>query len=490
MKVPFPLSLKVMLWLLLNLVLLGAAAGALLISQGGLSWDSLVAGPAGERLHSLALVIAAEVADAPAENRDDVLARFSRAYDVELLLIRNRGARIAGAPVDVPPEVRERIDQGPPGPRGPRQRMRPHRGAPGEPLLDDGPDEEPGPRSGRRGARFLVHTSAPGGWWVGLRVPDGSDARPPTPATLLVHAHSLWAVLLLLNLQIWLVAAAFIVVLSVIFWLPLVRGMTRSLRVLTVATERIADGLFDTRVPAGRRDELGTLGRSVNRMAERLDRLVTGQKRFLADVAHELGSPLGRLQVATEILETRAQPELKRSVADVREEVDQMAKLVGELLAFTRAGLQPGAADLKPVRVEPLAIGVLEREDPTGRLCRRVPADLRVLADEALLARALANLVRNALRYGGEGTITLAAHAEPGRVVIAVEDDGPGVPGAALPRLGEPFFRPDTARARETGGIGLGLAIVRSCAAACGGSVSFSNRTPRGFRAELLLLPA
>ena len=75
----------------------------------------------------------------------------------------------------------------------------------------------------------------------------------------------------------------------------------------------------------------------------------------------------------------------------------------------------------------------------------------------------------------------------PKVVVITVEDDGPGVPPDALSRLGEPFFRPETARTRETGGVGLGLAIVRSGVAACGGQVQFANRTPHGFRAEVRL---
>jgi two-component system sensor histidine kinase CpxA len=168
-----------------------------------------------------------------------------------------------------------------------------------------------------------------------------------------------------------------------------------------------------------------------------------------------------------------------------------MADLVNELLAFTKAGMRPRDAEQTPITVDELFARVIAREDPRG--CVRVNAApaMRVLGDEPLLARAVGNLVRNALRYAGDsGPITLNAFRENGTVSITVEDEGPGVPRAALERLGEPFFRPEVARTRETGGVGLGLAIVRSSVAASGGQVKFSNRTPRGFRAEIRLKAA
>jgi two-component system sensor histidine kinase CpxA len=96
--------------------------------------------------------------------------------------------------------------------------------------------------------------------------------------------------------------------------------------------------------------------------------------------------------------------------------------------------------------------------------------------------------VRNAVRYAADaGPITLTAVREASHIVLAVEDNGPGVPPGDLDRLGEPFFRPELARTREGGGVGLGLAIVRNSIAACGGEVRFSNRAPHGFRAEIRL---
>ena len=107
-----------------------------------------------------------------------------------------------------------------------------------------------------------------------------------------------------------------------------------------------------------------------------------------------------------------------------------------------------------------------------------------------MLERALANLVRNALRYAGGSAIELAAKREGERITIQVRDRGTGVPVAMLARLGEPFFRVEASRSRERGGFGLGLAIVRRCVDACEGQVAFRNRDAGGFEAEIHLRAA
>ena len=491
MKAALPLSLKVTLWLLLNLVLLAAGGLGLLIAQGGLGWEELVRGAAGERAQLTANVIAGEVAAATGrDERDAVLAHYGENTGTDFFLFHNEGRQIAGAPVALPAAILAQLS-----PRGPRNSPRPA-------ALPPGPDdpldrarsapagrEPPDRQQERSRGRIFLRTGDPAGYWIGWRVPFIVAAGElPEPATVFAHVTSRWALLRLLNLQPWLLAGAAVLVFSVLFWLPVVRGITRSLGQLTAATGRIAEGHFDTRVPEQRRDELGTLGHSVNRMAARLDTLVHGQKRFLGDVAHELGSPLGRLQVALEILESRTDPSVRPQLEDVREEVQLMSALVGELLAFTKAGLRPRDAALTAVDLAPLAARVLEREDPEARVTVEIADGLSALADATLLERAVGNLVRNALRYAaGPGPITLGARREATEVVLTVTDEGPGVPPEALARLGEPFYRPESARTREGGGAGLGLAIVKTCAEACHGRVEFQNRTPRGFAAVIRL---
>ncbi len=508
-KVSFPLSLKVSLWLFVNLLLLALAAGVFYVSKFGFGLESVTRGAMGEQLQSIAYSIASDLQAEPERVQPALLASRGRKYSADFFLFTNEGEQRAGDAVDLPAVVREEISRGlrgsgppeaEPGPRPDPPRSPPGSGAPDQrppPIVGPPPDERaprdgPPPQGRRPGAegRFVIETHSPAIIWIGLRLPIAARFGQTIPGTVIIRVTSLWAVGRLLLVGPWLALAASAVVLSVLFWLPLVGRITRSLKSLSRATERIAEGEFATRVEIHRRDELGHLGRSVNRMADRLDTLVNGQKRFLGDVAHELGSPIGRLQVAVEILETRAAPALQAHVADVREEVQHMAALVGELLAFTKAGLLPRAPALVPVHLTPLIQRMLAREDSARRVTAAITEDFRVLAEATILERLLGNLVRNALRYDPAGAITLSVRAAADRVVITVSDEGPGVPPEALARLGEPFFRPDAARTSEAGGTGLGLAIVRSGVAACQGTVTFRNRTPRGFVAEISLLLA
>ncbi|MBM3855469.1 MAG: HAMP domain-containing histidine kinase, partial [Verrucomicrobia bacterium] len=324
--------------------------------------------------------------------------------------------------------------------------------------------------------------------WIGMRVPFAPAERAgrPAPALLVARVGSLWSLFHLIGLQAWLLAGGGVLALSVLFWLPLVRSITRSIGQLTAATEQISEGRFETRVDTRRRDELGRLGESVNRMAARLSDHMTGQKRFLGDVAHELCSPLARLQMATGILGEQAPASLQRTVADVREEVQHMSTLVNELLAFTKAGLQPRDVALSRVELGEAVRAAVLRENAAEQVAADLPAGLGVQANAELLDRALGNLLRNALRYGGAaGPIVVTARREGDRIILVIEDAGPGVPAADLDRLGEPFFRPEPARTRESGGVGLGLAIVRAGIAACHGEVRFANREPQGLRVEL-----
>lgn len=539
MKVSYPLSLKVSLWLMLNLLLLAALGIGFIVVQGGLGWGALVAGPTGDRAQTLFNIITGEASAATGEARNAVLKRFGDAYNADFFLFTIDESQLAGPSIQLPPEVKERMEfrapgwgffGGPPGAfdrkgfgargegrRGPEGEFDPNRKRePGEKEIrprSDGAPRDPaqkvkfGPEGGRRGGepggfvrppdrpttRFVVRTGSPSVYWVGLRVPFVQSERSDRamPAKLVARVGSLWGLLQVLGLQSWLLGGGGVLALSVLFWLPLVRSITRSVGQLTAATEQIAEGRFDTRVTTHRRDELGKLGDSVNRMATRLDAHMNGQKRFLGDVAHELCSPLARLQMATGILADQAPKNLQETVADVRDEVQQMSTLVNELLAFTKAGMQPREVALTATALAPLAREALVREGAADRVTLNIPADLGAMADADLLSRALGNLVRNALRYAGDaGPIVVSAARENDRTVITIEDHGPGVPAADLDRLGEPFFRPELARTREGGGVGLGLAIVRSSVSACGGEVRFANRTPQGFRAEIRLTAA
>jgi two-component system sensor histidine kinase CpxA len=487
MKVPFPLSFKVSLLLLANLLMLAAVGGGLYVSQFGIGWTSLTRGALGDQLQGIVDSIQSDLQDEPRDTWSEILVPRSQKYNADFFIFTNEGTQISGEEVRLPPAVRLELlraeGTGDPHPNNPRPARPPPPRHEALPENRRPPGIFPPPEEGK----FVVRSQKPAAFWIGLRLPIPTPQGRHIPGTLLIRADSVWTLVGLVRIGPWLSIAAGVMALSLLFWLPLVRSITRCLKSLTGATERIAEGEFTTRIYLARRDELGHLGHSVNRMAERLDTLVNGQKRFLGDVAHELGSPLGRLQVATEILESRADLALQPHIVDVREEVQHMAMLVNELLAFTKAGLRPRDAQLATITLAPLVQRVLAREDQNQRVSITLDPSLTVLADAELLERALANLIRNARRYAPSGPITLTARTFDGTVKLNLSDEGPGVPSEALNRLGEPFYRPDAARSNEAGGTGLGLAIVRAALIACQGTATFQNRNPNGFIAELTL---
>jgi two-component system sensor histidine kinase CpxA len=281
-------------------------------------------------------------------------------------------------------------------------------------------------------------------------------------------------------------------VFSVLWWLPFVGSITKSIRLVTTATEQVAEGKFTVAVNDQRGDELGRLGAAVKRMAGRLEGFVTGQKRFLGDIAHELCTPLARMEMALGVLEQRADARQREYVNDVRDEVRHMSNLVNELLSFSKASLKAKELPLVAVSLRELADKVIAREAAASDAIEvSVPDELQAKAEPELLARAVGNLIRNALRYAGHaGPIRLTASARGAEVIVSVTDEGPGVPPESITRLSEPFYRPDAARTREQGGVGLGLAIVKSCVEACQGKLTFRNREPKGFEAEIRLARA
>jgi two-component system sensor histidine kinase CpxA len=238
-------------------------------------------------------------------------------------------------------------------------------------------------------------------------------------------------------------------------------------------------------------DELGTLSQAINNMAQRLDGFVTGQKRFLGDIAHELCSPLARLRVALGILEERVSGSQHPDVSRAAEQADEIAALVNELLSFSKASLGATHAKLQQVPLRALVDLAVRREVSDGEQVEvKIAPDLRVEVEPELLTRALANLLRNAIRYAGmAGPITIAAEPRDGLVALMVSDCGPGIPEAELQRIFDPFYRLDASRDRETGGVGLGLAIVKTCVEACQGTVIAENRRPTGFQVTIVCAP-
>lgn len=478
----FPLLGRILGWLLLNLLLLGVVFYSVLNFQFRLGINSLLAGPAGDRIQSLSSAVAGALRDSSPETWQQTIDNFSAAYKVQLGLFEPGGEEVAGSVGPLPEEVLEklrvrrapgdRLGLGPPPGKG--MRLRPEMRLEPQTL-------------------FGLRTTNPTRYWVAVRLPPPEprpgELRRPVPLILFLVTESLYSGSLFLDLRLWLIAAAGTVLISVLLWIPPVRGLTRAISQLTRATDAVANGDFSVRVQANRTDEVGQLGRSVNRMADRLDGFVNGQKRFLGDIAHELCSPLARIQVGLGILEQNAAIQQKPALEDVREEVEEMSGLINELLSFSKASLGKSDAPLEAVRLSEVVQHVVEREGlGAGEIRISIEPTLAVRARADLLRRAIANLARNARRYAGNaGPIDIAAQDLGETIRLTVTDRGSGVPEAELQRIFDPFYRTEVSRSRDTGGAGLGLAIVKSCVEACGGSVHARNLQPRGFEVALLL---
>jgi two-component system, OmpR family, sensor histidine kinase CpxA len=499
MKIRCPLYVKIPLFFALNLLFIGALFYAFFQLQFHAGLDSLLLAQASERVQAVGKVMAGELSETEVAHWDRVLQRFSQAYGTPFVIFQNDGTQMAGDTTRLPAEVLAKLKtlpggglgrRGPPPGRGPNRFLNATNiwTPPGRGLNRAAALSENAPL-----AAFLVQSRQPVSYWIGVSLPVLSNTSPGMLPVLLAQSDTLRGGLFP-DLSPWLWVGLGALLCSALFWLPFVRGITKYIGQMTQATERIAEGQLDTRVPTRRNDELGRLGLAINRMSERLQGFVTGQRRFMGDVAHELCSPLARLQLATGTLETQATPAQQNSVADIQEDLRQMAALIHELLAFSKAALQPRHIKLQPVGVRALILEVTAREQIDARRLQIVADDsLQALADPGLLGRALANVVRNASRYGGQtGMIEITAEVDPDSrtLTLAVADSGPGVPTESLAQIFDPFYRVEPSRSRETGGTGLGLAIVKTCVEACQGSVTASNRKPNGLRVEIKLRPA
>lgn len=334
---------------------------------------------------------------------------------------------------------------------------------------------------------FFIKSAEPTRYWAGTFFPSGQTVPPGQPHVLLIVSDSITGGGLFFDLTPWVVTGLGGLVLSALIWLPFVRNITRSLGQMTRTTGEISVGRFDARVTARRSDELGSLAQAINDMAGRLEGFVNGQRRFLGDIAHELCSPLARIQTALGILEQRADAKDQAYVKDLQEEAEHMARLVDELLSFSKASINQSNVQLTPLSAAAVAAEAVRREQVgTVMIEQRIPAELTVEANAELLQRALSNLLRNAIHYAGQsGPITISGWQDTGDAVLEVTDSGPGVPDESLSKLFDPFYRVDPARTRETGGVGLGMTIVKTCVEACRGTVTATNRREGGLRVQI-----
>jgi signal transduction histidine kinase len=267
---------------------------------------------------------------------------------------------------------------------------------------------------------------------------------------------------------------------------PTARRIARPLERLTEAARRLGGGDLSTRVPPPtlgswrwrhrrRPDELTELTRAFNEMADRVERLVRGQRELLANVSHELRSPLTRIRVALELLPS--DPATERRRRGLEADLADLERLIEDILTAARldaAGL-PTRLDALDARAVLTDVAERARHDPLveGKAIHVVEGPpVPLSADGALLRRAVWNIVENAAKYGAP-PITLDAERTNEHVALMVSDDGPGIPAAERARVFTPFYRGERGRTLDGArGVGLGLTLARRVAEVHGGSIA------------------
>jgi two-component system OmpR family sensor kinase len=273
----------------------------------------------------------------------------------------------------------------------------------------------------------------------------------------------------------------------------LARHISTPVTKLQAAARAFACGDLDTRVDTQfcrRGDELGALARDMNQMAMRLQTQIASKEMLLRDISHELRSPLTRLRVALGLAhrdDGRLGVQLGRMERDIERldalisETLQLSRLSGSELTFARAPVELGVLVNEVVsdaRFEASAVG--------KRISCRTTDDLSALGNFELLRRAIDNVVRNAIRFTPVGgNVEVSTRTANGGAIVAVRDHGPGVPEGDLNRIFEAFYRVTDSRDRETGGVGLGLAITARIMALHGGNAGARNAADGGLIVEL-----
>ena len=305
---------------------------------------------------------------------------------------------------------------------------------------------------------------------VAYAITDKFEFRRPMSGTFLLLA----------------VVLAVMLLASVIF----ARSLAIPLAHLARVAREFGSGKLNVRARLERRDEVGEVAQSFDQMADRITALLQGQRELLANVSHELRTPLARIRVALDLATDGDAEAARDALANISTDWGDLDRLVEDVLAAARLDLgsaEPGGFPLRrdQVNVADLGEAASARAQvvyPGEPFVLDVASDLPPIeGDGALLRRVLDNLVDNARKYSDpQSPITLRMRRDGDGISIAIIDRGMGIEAADLPHIFTPFFRADRSRTRKTGGVGLGLTLVRRIVTAHGGSVDVKSKVGQG----------
>ncbi|MEI6558094.1 MAG: ATP-binding protein [Rhodospirillaceae bacterium] len=303
---------------------------------------------------------------------------------------------------------------------------------------------------------------------VGVALADGSwlvfSATHAPDGSFRLARFALWMTLIAL------------VVTGLSLWAA--RRLTAPLAAFAAAAERLGVDGGSAPLPEAGPRELRAATHAVNRMQERLSRYVEDRTRMIAAISHDLRTPLTRLRLRAEFIDD---PETQRKMmADLAE----MEAMINATLAFARDDarreqrVQADLADLLQSLID-------DRNDAGQEAGYQGPGHLTLTCSPVAMRRAFANLIDNAINYGGRADVTVST--VPGHAVVEIDDAGPGIPEAEREKVFHPFYRLEESRSRDTGGTGLGLSVARTIIRGHGGDITLTNLAEGGLRARVTL---
>ena len=340
------------------------------------------------------------------------------------------------------------------------------------------------------------------GWPAGCRAPNWRRGAPSRAQARRPSDALAGAFLQQLGHNVLIIGAAGIG-LSALAAMLLAAHFRRPIARLNIGARLLAEGRFDTRLPEQRSDELGELAQSFNRLAHTLGAAEDARRQWVADTSHELRTPLSVLRAQLEAIQDGVRPAGRDSTAAMLRQVMSLNTLIDQLYALARADVGEFGCNKAPLDLWQLACeqaGAFGDKFTGAALAfdtGAAPAAAMVMADAERMRQLFANLFENAIRYSARdikaaGRVALHARQDGAALTLFIDDSAPAVPGDALAKLGQRFYRVDASRSRSLGGAGLGLALCLRIAEAHGGQLAFAHSPLGGLRVmlSLPLLPA
>ncbi|HZP24412.1 MAG TPA: ATP-binding protein [Terriglobales bacterium] len=283
---------------------------------------------------------------------------------------------------------------------------------------------------------------------------------------------------------------------SAIICLLIAHYLSKPIERLRDATHELARGNLDIRAGenlGNRKDEIADLVRDFDSMAGELRTQIQSERNLLSGVSHELRSPIARIRLALALARDADDPERAEMLDRIEQDTVQLDSMLERILVVARLESGQVKPKFEPVSLNEIVDDVVddakfEAASTGAEIGYQAGRELRLTGDAGLLHSAIENIVRNAMFYSGpNGKIEVSLLGSDHTAVVRVRDNGPGVPEQALPLLFKAFYRVDDSRGTKTGGMGLGLAIVRNAVAVHGGTVTARNVTPHGLEVEIRL---